>query len=84
MARIHLLRFFLRQPRHIRHRSDVTKLVGIGHSADRLDHAVGDVTAVVRYALGSAILVPAWRARVTPRNASCTMSSASPTDPVIP
>ncbi len=42
------------------------------------------VTAVVRYAFGSAIVVPAWRARVRPRNASCTMSSASPTDPVIP
>jgi len=30
------------------------------------------------------IVVPAWRARVRPRYASCTMSSASPTDPVIP
>ena len=42
------------------------------------------VTAVVRYAFGSAITVPAWRARVRPTNASCAMSSASPTDPVIP
>ena len=42
------------------------------------------VTAVVRYAFGSAMSVPAWRARVSPRNASCTMSSASPTEPVIP
>src|SRR5215468_2776015 len=42
------------------------------------------VTEVVRYAFGSAIVVPAWRARVSPRNASCTMSSASPTDPVMP
>src|ERR1035438_5551546 len=42
------------------------------------------VTAVARYAFGSTIVVPACRARVRPRNASCTMSSASPTDPVIP
>src|ERR671913_2649277 len=42
------------------------------------------VTAVVRYAFGSSIVVPARRARVAPRNASCTMSSASPTDPVMP
>jgi len=28
--------------------------------------------------------VSGWRARVSPRNASCTMSSASPADPVIP
>ena len=42
------------------------------------------VAAVVRYAFGSAITVPAWRARVRARNASCTMSSASATDPVIP
>ncbi len=42
------------------------------------------VTAVARYAFWSVITVPAWRARVRPRNASCTMSSASPTDPVIP
>ena len=41
-------------------------------------------TTVVRYAFGSVIVVPAWRARVRPRNASCTTSSASPTEPVIP
>ena len=42
------------------------------------------VTAVVRYAFWSATTVPARRALVSPRNASCTMSSASPTEPVIP
>src|ERR1019366_1818727 len=42
------------------------------------------VTAVARYAFGSAIVVPAWRARGRPRNAACTMSSASPPAPVIP
>ena len=42
------------------------------------------VTAAVRYAFGSVIVVPAWRARVRPRNVSCTTSSASPTEPVIP
>jgi len=33
------------------------------------------VTAVARYAFGSAIVVPAWRARVRPTNASCTGSA---------
>src|ERR1700740_1714548 len=42
------------------------------------------VTAVVRYALESAMTVPACSDLVMPRNASCTMSSASPTEPVIP
>lgn len=42
------------------------------------------VTVVVRYAFKSAVAAPAWRARGGPRNGSSTMSSASPTDPVIP
>jgi hypothetical protein len=42
------------------------------------------VTAVARYALGSWTAVPARRARARPANASWTMSSASPADPVIP
>src|SRR6266545_8402595 len=37
------LPLFVRQPCHIGHWSDVTKLVRVGHSADSLDHAVGDV-----------------------------------------
>src|SRR5262249_57913732 len=52
--------------------------------ADRRYLMPSRVTAVARYAFGSATAVPAWRARARPTNASCTRSSASPpTDPVI-
>ena len=62
----------------------VTTYVSLRTRAELRQLIPSRVTAAVRYAFGSVIVVPAWRARVRPRNASCTTSSAEPTEPVIP
>ena len=70
----------------------MTKAVGIDHSMDGLDRIRAEyrwlipsrVIVVARYAFGSAIVVPARQAPVRPRDACCTLSSASPADPGIP